>query len=127
MNSFFDRALKKAELFIEDRKYITRLLDAAFSKMGNFTGSLYDVQDHLLALLRMLSSWVKRDYKDISPKALVALLAAVIYFVNPIDLISDFIPFFGMLDDITVLTYVITTFNVEIERFMDWEKTQSAN
>lgn len=126
INIFFDKAFKKAELYIEDRKFMTSILDAAFSKLGKLTGRLYDIQDNFLALLRMLSAWIKRDYKDVSATAIISLLAATIYFVNPVDLISDFVPFFGLLDDITVITYVITKFNAEIERFMDWERSNAA-
>jgi uncharacterized membrane protein YkvA (DUF1232 family) len=125
LNDLFDKALKKAERVIEDQQFISNLLDKAFMKMGQASERLYDVQDQLSAMIRMVTAWLRRDYTEISPKALVALLAALIYFVNPFDLISDFIPFIGMLDDIAVITYVVNLFNKEIERFMDWENGQS--
>ncbi len=127
INKFFNKALKKAEYYIEDQQFISNLLDAAFAKMGKGTERLYDIQDQLLGLLRMLTAWTKREYSEVSPKVIISILAAVIYFVNPFDLISDFIPFMGYFDDITIITYVVTIFNTEIERFMDWEKTKSAN
>lgn len=124
-NKFLDMAMKQAELMLENQQFISKLLDDAFVKMGQATEVLYDIQDQTMALLRMIASWVKRDYTDVSPKTIVALLAAVIYFVNPFDLISDFIPFIGLLDDFSILSYAITVFNKEIERFMDWEREQA--
>ena len=127
LNIFFNKALKKAEFYIEDQQFVSNLLDLAFAKMGKVTDRIYKVQDQILGLLRLLRAWVKRDYTDISAKALIAILAAVIYFVNPFDLITDLIPFIGFADDITIITYVVTVFNKEIERFMDWERANTAN
>jgi len=106
---------------VENQQFISGLLDDAFVKLGQMSDRLYNIQDQFLAMLRMLSAWIKRDYTEVSPKAIISLLAAVIYFVNPLDLISDFIPFIGFLDDIIIITYVVAMFNKEIERFMVWE------
>lgn len=119
----FNRLLKKAELMLENQQQFSILMDNAFVKMGQFTEQFYDVQDQSMGLLRMLNAWMKREYTNVSPKAILAMLAAVIYFVNPFDLISDYLPVVGLMDDITLITYVVTTFNKEIERFMVWEQT----
>ena len=111
---------------IEDQSFISNLLDNAFAKLGGLTEQLYDAQDQLLGLIRMVRAWLKREYRDVSPKAIVAMLAAIIYFVNPVDLISDMIPILGFLDDITIISYVVTVFNKEIEKFMAWEQSQAA-
>ncbi len=125
LNNFFDKALKKAEKMMENQQFLSKLLDEAFAKMGQVTEKLYDVQDQLFAMLRMISAWMRREYTEVSPQAIIAVIAAVIYFVNPLDLISDAIPFIGLIDDIAVLSYVISTFNKEIERFMDWEASKA--
>jgi uncharacterized membrane protein YkvA (DUF1232 family) len=123
LNDMFNRLLKKAELMLENQQQFSILMDNAFVKMGQFTEQFYDVQDQSMGLLRMLNAWMKREYTNVSPKAILSMLAAVIYFVNPFDLISDYLPVVGLMDDITLITYVVTTFNKEIERFMVWEQT----
>jgi uncharacterized membrane protein YkvA (DUF1232 family) len=75
----------------------------------------------------MVSAWAKGDYKNISTSSIIAVIAALIYFVNPIDLIPDFIPVIGQIDDIIVLGYLIKKWNKEIERFMAWEAAQQAS
>jgi len=45
---------------------------------------------------------------SIWPKALLVL--SIIYFVSPVDLIPDFIPFFGEVDDLIVLIAVCRLF-----------------
>ena len=84
--------------------------------------SFYKTQDSIIALTRMLKAWLHGDYKNISIQSLIAVVAALLYFVNPFDLIPDFIPIIGQLDDILILSYLVKSLNKEIERFMAWEK-----
>ena len=48
-------------------------------------------------------------------------VAILLYFVSPIDLIPDFIPLIGGLDDVLLLGFLIKIIDKEIERFLTWE------
>ena len=122
MQSIFDNLYKQAERTITSGTGLSKLLDEVFLKIGETTESFYKIQDSVIALTRMVRSWIKGDYKNISTKSIIAVVAALLYFVNPLDLIPDFIPIIGQIDDIFVLGYMIKTLNKEIERFMAWEK-----
>lgn len=125
-NPFFDRALKQAERFLGRQQLLSDLLDRAFVRLGRLTGMAYEVHDKSLAMLRLLSAWSKGEYSGPSGRALLTFIAAAIYLVNPLDLISDFIPFVGLIDDIAVLGWVIKTLDAEIESFRTWESEQVA-
>ena len=122
MQKIFDDLYKQAERIISSDTKVSKLLDEVVLKIGESSEVFYKVQDSVIALSRMLSAWMKGDYRNISTKSIIAVVAALIYFVNPLDLIPDFIPVIGQLDDIFVLGYLIKTLNKEIERFMAWEK-----
>ena len=124
MQKIFDDLYKQAERIISSDTKVSKLLDEVFLKIGESSELFYKVQDSLIALARMLSALVKGDYRNISTKSIIAVVAALIYFVNPLDLIPDFIPVIGQIDDIFVLGYLIKMLNKEIERFMAWEKEQ---
>jgi len=49
------------------------------------------------------------------------IVAAVIYFVSPFDLIPDSIPVLGLIDDATVVTYVAKANLSLISSFRTWE------
>lgn len=124
MQKIFDDLYKQAERIISSDTKVSKLLDEFFMKIGESSELFYKVQDNVIALARMLNAWVKGDYKNISTQSIIAVAAALIYFVNPLDFIPDFIPVIGQLDDIFVLGYLIKMLNKEIERFMAWEKEQ---
>lgn len=126
MQKIFDDLYKRAERTITSGTAVSELLDQFFLKVGETTELFYKVQDSMIALTRMLRAWMQGDYKNISTKSIIAVVAALIYFVNPLDLIPDFIPIIGQIDDIFILGYLIKMLNKEIERFMAWEKEQKA-
>lgn len=122
MQKIFDNIYKQAERSITSGTSVSKLLDEVFLKIGETTETFYKTQDSIIALARMLKAWIKGDYKNVSTKSMIAVVAALIYFVNPLDFIPDFIPIIGQLDDIFILGYLVKTLNKDIERFMVWEK-----
>ncbi len=86
---------------------------------------LRGVLDGLRTLLRLLRAWATRRYRAIPWRALIAALAGVIYFVNPIDLVPDFIPLVGFIDDAAVLAFVLRSIASDLRAFTDWEATQT--
>jgi len=47
------------------------------------------------------------------------VIGALIYFISPIDLIPDFIPFFGYLDDLGVIMAVVKFLGKELVPYYD--------
>lgn len=117
----YDRLIKKAEHLMNNNESVAKLIDEAFEKIGKLSAYYYEIQDQVLALIRMLKAWLNREYTDVSTRSIVALIAALIYFVNPFDLIPDFIPIIGKIDDVLIISFLIKTLNKEIQRFMAWE------
>lgn len=122
MQRIFDNFYKQAERVITSGTALSKLLDQVFLKIGESSELFYKIQDSVIALARMTRAWWKGDYKNVSAKSMIAVVAALIYFVSPLDLIPDFIPLLGQIDDIFVLGYLVKKLNKEIERFMAWEK-----
>jgi uncharacterized membrane protein YkvA (DUF1232 family) len=94
---------------------------ASAGRVGGFRGFLSD----LLALGRLLKAWLKRDYRQVSKKSIVMALGALAYFLSPIDIILDAIPFAGFLDDAAVLGWVLREIRHEIAAFRSWEETRA--
>ena len=51
--------------------------------------------------------------------------AAILYFLMPLDSIPDFILGLGYLDDVTVITFVLSQIQTEIEKYKIWRQRQN--
>jgi uncharacterized membrane protein YkvA (DUF1232 family) len=48
----------------------------------------------------------------------------LLYFILPADLVPDFIPVIGYLDDLAVLTTIMNSLKNEIKEYRIWKKNQ---
>lgn len=124
---YLDQIFKKAETIAHSNKLLGNLIDKVFENIGQNTNKVMDMQNQAYAMMRMLKAWYAREYTDISAKNVLSLVASAIYIVNPIDLIPDFIPFIGRLDDKLVIAFFIKRLNNEIQKYMAWEDLQMNN
>ena len=45
---------------------------------------------------------------------------AMVYLINPFDIIPDVIPIVGLTDDASVFALVLASFKIEIETYRNW-------
>jgi uncharacterized membrane protein YkvA (DUF1232 family) len=127
LEKILEVAIKRGEYILHNNKLVKKTVDLAFNVIGDSTDVFYAVQDKLFATIRMVKAYVSKEYTDIPPKTIVIALAGLLYIANPIDLIPSFIPFIGLLDDLSVAVYVLSLINSEVEKFIEWEtKTRNS-
>ncbi len=119
----FEVFRKKAESYSRDLDKTKRLLDEAVAKTASEKKRLEKIWYELNILVRMIRAWARKEYKHVPVKTIITVLAALLYFVNPFDVIPDFVTGLGLLDDITVITLVFNSIRKDIERFAQWNET----
>jgi uncharacterized membrane protein YkvA (DUF1232 family) len=82
--------------------------------------------DDLKSLIRMAMAWASRKYTGIEKQTILYTLVAVIYFVTPTDFVPDFILGLGFVDDIAVVSWVLSIIKEDLNKFTDWEKMKKA-
>lgn len=117
----FEQSKIKARSTLQDSARLKRLRDAVANKVESSKSRIYESLDDFYTLLRLLGAYATGEYREVSVKTMVAVVAVLIYFLNPMDLIPDFIATFGYLDDLSLLAYVIKNFKEEIDKFIVWE------
>ena len=97
----YARATSRAQAYIDEPETLQSLATAAGHKVE-----------------------ARSSYRDISWRSLLILVAAVVYFVMPVDLVPDFILGLGLLDDAAILAWTLRTLNQDLERFLAWERDE---
>ena len=67
--------------------------------------------------------WAGR-YTSIPWKLIASTGFAVAYLVSPLDIIPDFLPIVGFVDDATVFALVVSSFQSELNSYKEWKKKQ---
>lgn len=84
---------------------------------------------HLTTVQRMFSlikAYWRGDYRQIPWFSIAAIASALLYVLSPLDLIPDFIPVIGLLDDAMVLTACLNLVNKDLMQFEVWRQARQA-
>jgi uncharacterized membrane protein YkvA (DUF1232 family) len=76
---------------------------------------------------RFTVSYARGQYRTVPLKTLLTILAAMLYFLNPLDLVPDAILGVGLMDDLAVLTWVYQAAREELDKFVAWEASSSTD
>ncbi len=75
---------------------------------------------------RLLWNLLKDYYNKVYPRAPWKLIAAigfaVTYLVSPADVIPDFLPIIGFIDDAAVFALVVKGFESDISDYKEWQQ-----
>lgn len=121
LNDGFEKSKESAAEYLENPKLLKGLQDSLKDKINGSKNRIADGLDDIYTLMRLLAAYTTGEYREIAVRSMLAVIAALLYFLNPMDVIPDFITGFGFLDDLTVLAYVVKTFKDEIDKFISWE------
>lgn len=68
----------------------------------------------------LIGDWLSGKY-EVSLGTILAMLFGLVYFVSPMDMILDIIPFEGLLDDGAILTEIIKQLGNELDEYRKWK------
>lgn len=114
---FSTTALVRASGLLKNTKNVNELVDTASKELHSGKKKILSIQNDFTVLLVMLKAWVKGDYNEVPCMTLLLSTAALIYFVNPFDAVPDMIPALGLLDDATVIGFVVASIREDIQNF----------
>lgn len=112
---------KKALEYIKDKEKGRRLIDEAIHKSRNENSGTQEFKNDLKISISMFKAFISGEYRDISKGIIVTVVAALLYFVNPFDVVPDFILYAGYIDDALVFSMVLKGIKKEIEKYKKWQ------
>src|SRR5262245_27290464 len=118
----FARALTDAKACASDPDCLQVLFHNAARKAARVSKKPFKGNwAYLQTMLRLIRAYHRGEYEDISDDALVWIVAALKYLVDPFDLIPDKTPFLGFVDDAHVVELVTAKTRRTLDDFMAWE------
>lgn len=128
------KSVTKAEASKELKSKATKITDADFKTVVNKGEELTKlfktkiplkeyIEDFKVLFSLVVDFWNKK-YRDISYWSVAIIVAALIYVLAPVDLIPDFIPVAGFLDDATVIGFCLQVVRAELKQYIEWKKNR---
>jgi uncharacterized membrane protein YkvA (DUF1232 family) len=77
-------------------------------------------------MFMMIKDYRKGIYTEIPWFTIAAITTGLLYVFSPLDLIPDFIPVLGFVDDLTVLSFVTGWIETDLHKYLDWKLKEKA-
>lgn len=121
---FFKRANIGAVRYARNSKSLYKLIRDALNKSGGLSGKNIGLfREQLGTVTRLLRAYAAGEYRQLPWKTLIRVIAVLVYFVSPIDILPDFLPIVGLTDDIALMLWLFSGIGDDIEKFRQWEQT----
>lgn len=69
----------------------------------------------------MLQDYRKGIYSSVPWFTIASIAFALLYVLNPLDLMPDFIPGLGYVDDFAILTVTLRFIETDLHKYLDWK------
>lgn len=126
-NKSFKKVLEKSENIVENKPRVNSILEKATKKLVKVKDKTKEFKDNLGVVIYLVKDWLTGNYTEIPNKTIIYILGAILYFLMPIDMIPDFIFKFGLLDDVAVLNFVLSSFVEDIEKYKEYRELKKQN
>jgi uncharacterized membrane protein YkvA (DUF1232 family) len=95
--------------------------DKGLSKYGMFHRLLRNCR----LLFPLLKDYWSGNYREVSPLSVIAFIATLIYLLCPFDLILDFVPGVGQIDDALVFALCLFCIEKDLTKYQEGKNKES--
>ena len=110
---------KKAEELLKDARKMNdflRQLDAKFNAVTGLKDKFADIP----IIVSLIRSYIKGEYRELPLGTAIGLVSALIYFFSPVDIIPDFLPGLGYVDDLMVVAVALKFSYTDLDAYKKW-------
>lgn len=113
--------------FTKDKNFDDYINDEAFQQAMNRAAPVFkDLLKNARELYSLFSDAVKKRY-PLNASRLGLIGGGLLYFILPADLIPDFLPLGGFLDDMSVLTMIVKSLQNELTAYRKFKGSDQDN
>jgi uncharacterized membrane protein YkvA (DUF1232 family) len=85
-------------------------------------GKLQRYVDDAQLLFNLLRDYANGNYREVPFNVVAAIGGALLYVLSPLDLIPDFIPIVGYLDDAAVIAFCLNLIEKDLISYKVWKR-----
>ena len=127
--------ISEAEAAEQSRKYAGKVSEETVGEMVEKEGKLKGFFRHVSVLKKywkdvcevfsLLKDWMAGRYPAVPWTVVATLAGALLYVLSPLDVIPDFIPGFGYVDDAGVFAMALSFAGADLEKYREWKRQRA--
>lgn len=121
---YFKKSESRAQVLLNDKKKTEETIQKALNKASANKKDLSGVWVKMQLLFSIAKDYARGHYTQIPKRSIIAILGGLVYFLSPVDIIPDFVPFLGFVDDIFILNLVYKQVLKDLEKYQQWKNAQ---
>ena len=89
-------------------------------QMANESSFIRQYWKDIKTSFALLKDWYMGNYTKIPFRMVASIAGAMLYLVSPLDVVPDWLPFGGLLDDAIVLAAVFAMSRRDLDEYLAW-------
>ncbi len=114
----------KAEKIIKDKQRFDNLIIKAEKKLKGIP-KVGEKLSYIPIFIQMMKYYFTKEYTNLPLGTVIVIVSTLLYLCSPIDLIPDFIPGLGYLDDVAVVMACLKLVESDVKEFIQWRDTNN--
>lgn len=84
-------------------------------------GRFRKLVNQLKLAVELVKDFKHKKYTDIPWRSIGLIAAAILYFLNPFDIVPDILPLFGFADDAVLFAAIFKSVRDDLEKYAVWK------
>ncbi|WP_413786252.1 YkvA family protein [Psychrobacter frigidicola] len=118
-------AARNEKMMAANIEYIIEKEEKLKEKLKN-SSHLERFTTDVTLFISLVKDYSQGNYREIPYKTISAVVLGLLYILNPIDIIPDFIPVIGYIDDALVIAFCLKMVEKDLQNYQTWKQEQSS-